>query len=387
MVPEGWSISKLAERPIRVIDGDRGKNYPSAGDFADTGHCLFLSAKNVTKNGFLFEEKQFVSEEKHRALRKGTLTRGDIVLTTRGTVGNIAYFDDDVPFDVMRINSGMVLVRNEDEQVSVDFLSLLFRSFVVQNQVKRMTFGSAQPQLTVGIINRFKLPLPPLPEQRKIADILSTWDAAIEKTEALLATARTQKRALMQQLLTGKRRFSEFEGQPWQEVRLGEVCDPKQWTTIAGKNMTETGFPVYGANGHIGFFSEYNHEDETIAVGCRGVCGSVHLTPPKSYITGNSMALDQVDPSKAVVRFLFQYLTYFGFRDIVSGSAQPQITGRAIKAYRLSLPPVEEQKRVADLLQAADDEVKWIKTEITKLRTEKKALMQQLLTGKRRVVV
>ena len=79
-----------------IIDGDRGKNYPKAEEFSDEGYCLFLSAKNVTKDGFLFEQMQFISEEKDNLLRKGKLCRGDIVITTRGTIGNIAFYDDDI---------------------------------------------------------------------------------------------------------------------------------------------------------------------------------------------------------------------------------------------------------------------------------------------------
>lgn len=89
-----------------IIDGDRGKNYPKAEEFSDEGYCLFLSAKNVTKDGFLFEQMQFISEEKDNLLRKGKLCRGDIVITTRGTIGNIAFYDDDIPYDNVRINSG-----------------------------------------------------------------------------------------------------------------------------------------------------------------------------------------------------------------------------------------------------------------------------------------
>ena len=86
-----------------IIDGDRGKNYPKAEEFSDEGYCLFLSAKNVTKDGFLFEQMQFISEEKDNLLRKGKLCRGDIVITTRGTIGNIAFYDDDIPYDNVRI--------------------------------------------------------------------------------------------------------------------------------------------------------------------------------------------------------------------------------------------------------------------------------------------
>ena len=105
-----------------IIDGDRGKNYPKAEEFSDEGYCLFLSAKNVTKDGFLFEQMQFISEEKDNLLRKGKLCRGDIVITTRGTIGNIAFYDDDIPYDNVRINSGMVIIRQKEVSFNQIFL-------------------------------------------------------------------------------------------------------------------------------------------------------------------------------------------------------------------------------------------------------------------------
>lgn len=87
---EVWS---LEEAEIRLIDGDRGKNYPKQTDFSASGHCLFLSAKNVTSSGFQFSDPVFIGKERHNLLRAGTLERGDIVMTTRGTIGNVAYYD------------------------------------------------------------------------------------------------------------------------------------------------------------------------------------------------------------------------------------------------------------------------------------------------------
>ena len=106
MTPQGWQIVPLERAGVQVIDGDRGKSYPSAGDLLPDGHCLFLTAKNVTRRGFVFEDTQFITELKHSELNKGTLKRGDTVLTTRGTVGNIAHFSNDIPFENIRINSG-----------------------------------------------------------------------------------------------------------------------------------------------------------------------------------------------------------------------------------------------------------------------------------------
>ncbi|MGX2947576.1 restriction endonuclease subunit S, partial [Frederiksenia canicola] len=93
---------------FEIIDGDRGRFYPKANEFFDKEYCLFLNAKNVTKNGFDFLNNQFISKEKDEQLRKGKLSRNDIVLTTRGTVGNIALYDENIEFENVRINSGMV---------------------------------------------------------------------------------------------------------------------------------------------------------------------------------------------------------------------------------------------------------------------------------------
>lgn len=98
---------------FEIIDGDRGRFYPKANEFFDKEYCLFLNAKNVTKSGFDFLNNQFISKEKDEQLRKGKLSRNDIVLTTRGTVGNIALYDENIEFENVRINSGMVILRKK----------------------------------------------------------------------------------------------------------------------------------------------------------------------------------------------------------------------------------------------------------------------------------
>ncbi|MFB0954129.1 MAG: restriction endonuclease subunit S, partial [Aeromonadaceae bacterium] len=229
MMPKGWSVNTLADAGVVVIDGDRGKEYPKSTEFYSSGYCVFLSAKNVSKGGFAFNEVQFIDEQKHLKLRKGLVNRGNIVLTTRGTVGQFAYFDDSVPYDVMRINSGMVVLDVDKSLFHGDFFYALCRSSIVNKQIEAASFGSAQPQLTVRIIKGLTLPIPPLPEQKKIAKILSTWDQAISTTEQLLANSQQQKKALMQQLLTGKKRLLDkngvrFSGE-WVAYHLNKIAN------------------------------------------------------------------------------------------------------------------------------------------------------------------
>ena len=142
---------------FQVIDGDRGKNYPKATDFFDEGYCLFLNAKNVTKNGFCFDTVQFITQQKDEQLNKGRVLPEDIILTTRGTVGNIAYCDIKSSHKHMRINSGMVILRSKDIIYDVDFIT-----YVLSNQINygKEISGSAQPQLPISKLKDIIIPFP-----------------------------------------------------------------------------------------------------------------------------------------------------------------------------------------------------------------------------------
>ena len=191
-----WGELSIAEAPIEIIDGDRGINYPKQDDFSQTGFCLFLNAGNVTNTGFNFSDCSFISEDKDAALRKGKAQRDDVVLTTRGTVGNVALYDASIPHDHIRINSGMVLLRADKSKLLPKYLYQFVRSSVFKERVAALTTGSAQPQLPIRDINRIELPLPPLEDQRAIALILGTLDDKIELNRKQSATLEAMARAL-----------------------------------------------------------------------------------------------------------------------------------------------------------------------------------------------
>ena len=117
-----WPILTLQTAAVEIIDG--GKNYPKTKDFSDAGYCLFLNARNVRAEGFDFSECVFISPEKDDALGKGKLRRDDVVMTTRGTVGNIAYYDKTISYEHLRINSGMFIFRADESQIIPRFLYL-----------------------------------------------------------------------------------------------------------------------------------------------------------------------------------------------------------------------------------------------------------------------
>lgn len=137
------------------------------------------------------------------------------------------------------------------------------------------------------------------------------------------------------------------------EVLLTSICRPKQWKTISTKDLLEDGYPVYGANGKIGFYNCYTHEFPTLLITCRGAtCGTINISEPKSYVNGNAMALDNLS-SDVDLYYLKNYLEHRKLDDVISGSAQPQITGQGLSKIKIPLPPLPQQQKIANILDAA----------------------------------
>lgn len=221
-----YTIGQLAE----IIDGDRGKNYPKQDEFYPQGYCLFLNTGNVTKEGLVFEENQFIIKEKDEALRKGKLKRGDIVYTTRGTVGNAGYYNSSVPYENVRINSGMVILRSNGEIVDARFLYQILKSEYYRPYFKQYCTGSAQPQLPIKNFSQIYLNVPDIKTQHRIADILSVYDDLIENNQKQIklleeAAQRLYKEWFVDLRFPGYENTKIVDGVPegWQYEKLGDL--------------------------------------------------------------------------------------------------------------------------------------------------------------------
>lgn len=413
MVPNGWEIKTLDAAKVVVTDGDRGKEYPKSSDFSEDGYCLFLSAKNVTKRGFSFSEKQFISKDKHEKLRKGLVNRGDIVLTTRGTVGQFSFYDESITYEPIRINSGMVTLNFINADIKNDFFYALSKSSIIKKQIDLAAFGSAQPQLTVKIIKSLKLPVPPFPEQRKIATILGTWDKAISTTERLIDKSKQQKKALMQQLLTGKKRLLDDSGKPfeakWEDVLLGNIVDrPICYGVLKPGDHTEGGIPLLriqdlkgsllNESQMIRITEELHQEfkrtilrEGDLVMSIVGTLGKVLKIPKQLEGANITRAFAVIGIAEHSTDFIKQYLTSDYIQEwllnTATGNAQKVLNVAAIKKLKISVPAIKEQRKIAIALGNADKEIELFEQQLADLKQEKKALMQQLLTGKRRVKI
>ena len=175
-----WKESIIENTSIQMIDGDRGKNYPKNSDFFSQGYCLFLNAGNVTKKGFSFSDNVFITKEKDSLLRNGRVEINDVIITTRGTVGNVALYDSSIPYKHMRINSGMLILKSGCDMLP-EYLYYYLRSNSFQTQILQFVSGSAQPQLPKSTLGKMIIMFPKDTKiQKKICSILKSLDDKIE---------------------------------------------------------------------------------------------------------------------------------------------------------------------------------------------------------------
>lgn len=408
MVPEGWSEKKLADlcaKPISYGIVQTGEK--------NVGSIPCVRVVDLTKQKIIRSEMITTTDEISRSYKKTVLERDEIMLALRGEIGLVRMVPDDLVG--CNLTRGIARIAPKENKVAPEYLLRQIQSAGFRRDLMRRVNGSALQEIPLGELRNVRVAVAPLPEQRKIADILSTWDRAIDTSEALLATARTQKRALMQTLLTGKRRFPEFEGQEWREVRLGDVG------AVSSAGVDKKTDPNQPEVRLLNFLDVFRREfifdaelDHVVSAPpakveqCNVKRGDVFFTP--SSETRDEIAIPAVAAedmpgvcySYHVVRYRLKEDWDLNFRAYVfqtdgfrrqafrlgDGSGQRYVISQNnFRQMVVRVPGLAEQKKIGAVLKAASEEVGRLEKDIEKLRTEKKALMQQLLTGKRRVQV
>jgi type I restriction enzyme S subunit len=270
---------------------------------------------------------------------------GDVLFCVRGaTAGRLNLADKEYC-----IGRGLAAIRCKTGKFDSGFLRYVLANGYSTFQSRGV--GSTFINISGDELANFPVPALPLAEQRRIAEVLDRAEALRAKRRAALA----QLDSLTQSL------FLDLFGKPkenpkgWPLVPLMEICSPKQWPTISTPELTETGFPVFGANGLIGHYTEYNHEEPTVLITCRGAtCGTINVSPPKCYVTGNAMALDNPDSKRITIEYLEAVLRMRSMADTISGTAQPQITRQNLQHVTLPIPPLPLQREFARRVTAVE---------------------------------
>ncbi|EEQ3491006.1 restriction endonuclease subunit S [Escherichia coli] len=425
----GFDFQLLENAGIQLIDGDRGKNYPKHNDFMENGYCLFLSAKNVTKSGFQFQETLFINETKDRELRAGKLKYGDIVLTTRGTVGNVAYYDNNNPYKHIRINSGMIIIRADNKLWNPKFLYSILKSELLKEQIINLISGSAVPQLPARDIRKFILPVINRSLQNKITNIISdindkvnlnieinqtlekmsqtlfkSWfvdfdpvidnalDAGNPIPEALQARAELRQKvrnstdfkplpAEIRSLFPSEFEETELGWVPggWKTNRLENILELAYGKALKKTERIEGDYPVYGSGGVDGSHNEFLVKGPGIIVGRKGTVGSLYWENKDFYPIDTVF---YVKPKKYFsLVYCYQLLKTLGLENMNTDAAVPGLNRN--NAYRLDVitPTQTIIAQYTNIVQTFRYKMDSNNNEIDNLTNLRDTLLPKLISG------
>lgn len=390
-VPEGWVVKKLSE----IASIKHGFAFESQYFFNEEKDCILLTPGNfhIEKRLYFGSNTKFydgpVPEEY-------ILNNGDLLVVMTDLTKDMAILGNAVLLSSNKTvlhNQRIGLVSTETSEVNKKFLCFLLNSNLVRNEIKTSASGTTVRHTSPSKILSVSVILPDLKEQQKIAQILSTWDKAITTTEQLLANSQQQKKALMQQLLTGKKRLLDENGQrfsgKWERAELGELLNyvqPAKYLVSNTDYSDEYETPVLTAGKT--FILGYTDEKEGVFHSECPVIIFDDFTTSSQFVDFSfkvkSSALKILTPKKgANIKYVFEAMQMIQFA--IGGHQRHWIS--IFSFLVIPLPSFEEQQKIAAVLSTADQKIATLKQKLEHLKQEKKALMQQLLTGKRRVTV
>lgn len=395
-LPIGWKIEPAQRACTKITDGTHDTPTP-----VSTGRP-FITAIHVKNGSINFEDCLYLTEADHREIfKRCNAQRGDLAIVNIGAgVGECGYVDVDFEFSMKNV----ALLKPNPK-----ILDSLFLLHLHQSRKDRIAHvvrsGGAQPFLSLTELKKLPILLPPLPEQKRIAEILSTWDFAIETVEALIANARAQKKALMQSLLTGKRRLPGFSGD-WANRTVSDVAEittgksKSEFIDAKGKYLIIDMGSVTRTGALVSTKPTNNSEDILVLgdlimpkddIGGGNIIGRVaKIDREQTYVLG-----DHVYLLRSKRQFSPDFLQYVinshpvnkALRRKANGTAQLGLGKADVQKTWINVPEHAEQCAIAAILMLADSDLIKLGDQLTTLRQEKSALMQQLLTGKRRVKI
>ena len=276
------------------------------------------------------------------------------------------------PFSGITSNTTFVIKANE-KLINRRLLPFIMLSEGFAEHSIKNSKGSVNPYVNWKDLANYEFLLPPKDQQAKLAELLWAMDEVVEREREILGCIGTYTKAYIKEALKNMSKYPQ--------IKLGEVCTPKQWKTIPIKDLTENGYLVYGGNGIIGRYTEYTHKDPVIAISCRGeYCGAVHLTVKESYVTGNSMCLDNLDTRVFIKEYLFYVLFYSNLDSIISGSAQPQIIKSDVERYKVHVLPMKLQLKFVELIDEIWANVSNIRDRMIAAKALQKSLINQIFS-------
>ena len=402
IIPEDWKIVTIGD-VINVFDGTHQTPH-----YVDVG-VPFYSVENLTANNFT--NTKFISEEEHALLtKKVKIEKGDVLMTRIGSVGDCKFIDWDVNASYY---VSLALLKKKSDKISMKWFASMSKSTAFKESILSNSLQFAVPmKINLGEISKVKFAMPSIEEQNLIADKLVEFDDFVSKIELQISKKKKIKEGTMQQLLTGKKRLPGFDGD-WMCKTIGECCSlfgrigfrgyTKQdlvrkhegAITFSPSNIYEQVLDISNCDYiSLAKYEEspeikvYNGDILFCKTASIGKCAIVRGLEEKATINPQFVVLKDF---KCNNYFLYYVIAFTDFQDkvksITGGSTIPTMSQEKLKLQKIMLPPSqEEQKAIATILSDMDTEIQALEDERDKYLLIKQGVMQDLLTGKTRLV-
>ena len=400
IIPEDWEIVKLG----KLTTVETGKTpLRSNKQFWDNGTINWATTTEVNET-YIVSTNEKITNQAVAELKMKILPINTILLAMYGqgkTRGKVALLRIE-----STINQAFASIK-PNKNYSTNFIfNYLDKSY---EKIRDLSHGSNQDNLNLDIVKALQIPLPPLKEQEKIAEILTTWDEAITKQTELLEAKELQKKALMQKLLSGEVRFDGFSDK-WEEVRIDKLFDFKKGQELSKEKLEKNGIFECILYGELyTTYSEVISEIKSKTNIKEGIKSKIDdiLIPASTTTSAIDLAIASTIQKDNVLiggdinilrkktnningEFISKYLTHIKKMEIAKyaqGITIIHLYSKDFKHLKIQLPSLPEQQKIAEVLSLADDEINLLKNELEELKLQKKALMQKLLTGQVRVKI
>ena len=383
VIPEEWEVMTLENITTEIGDG-----IHSTPQYVPYSDIFFVNGNNLVNNSIkITDNTMCVSEYEYNKYKK-RLNDRTILLSINGTIGNIAFFNDEKV--ILGKSAAYINVNNSTNKI---FIFYLMQSPSIKNYFEDELTGSTIRNLSLKTIINTPIALPPtIEEQEAIASALSDVDALIAALEQLITKKRNIKQGAMQQLLTGEKRLPGFGG-VWKVKTLGEITK-----IFVGKDLKEENFSSYADNifkypvysntvdneGLYGYYNIAEYQGDSLSVVGRGVGLGTAFNRNGGYGAIGRLLLLFPDIN-VDTKYLCEYINQ-RVKIFKESSGIPQLTGISLAKYEIPLPPtIEEQTAIAQILSDMDTEIEALKQKQDKYKAIKQGMMQELLTGKTRL--
>jgi len=393
VIPEDWKVIRIQtaidEKYIEDhMDGNHGELYPKSHEFISYG-IPYVGANDFLNGRVNFKGCKFLSEARSKKFQKGIARDGDVLFAHNATVGSVALANFNGDFFILSTTA--TYFRCNTERLNNFYFRFVLDSQYFIKQYSAVMVQSTRYQVPITTQRKFFIAIPPLPEQKAIAQTLSDVDALITALDKLIAKKRNIKTATMQQLLAGKTRLPGFDGE-WEIFNLGDLFEITAGGDLVKSEYSEIQtntypYPIFANSvingGLYGYSSFKEYKGDCITITARGTLGLACYRHTSFVAIGRLLVLN---PRFKLDAFFLAEAINHQIQFANESTGVPQLTAPQTAQYRLSIPKLEEQKAIASILSDMNKEITALEKRRAKTQAIKQGMMQELLTGRTRLI-